>query len=208
MRKYLLSLLILLTCDFVLANENIHNAVYDKDNVSYSMLSSKWQRVSFETDSINLVKQLVKGTGSCSVYNTEDGALAFALATDYELINNEKLIIIDNNFLKYYKLIYNGKSFEQVLLTDDEIKAVFPSADLFKLSTLDSDNKVWIHKPFLKKKTILLVNDTENCYHKLDTKSKNVQDPEIKGLITFNNYGIVRFKHFGTRDGKLIFYIR
>jgi hypothetical protein len=208
MKKYLLFLSILLTCNFAFANENVHNAIYDKDRVAYSLLNSRWQRVSFKNDSINLVKQLVEGTGSCSVYNHEDGTLAFALATDCELINNGKLIIIDNNLLKYYKLIYNGKSFEQVLLTDDEIKSIFPNAELFKLSTLDNDNKVWIHKPFLKKKTILLVNDTENCYHKLNTKSKNVQDSEIKGLITFNNYSIVRFKHFGVRDGKLIFYIR
>ena len=31
---------------------------------------------------------------------------------------------------------------------------------------------------------------------------------EIRGLITINKYGIIRFKHFGERDGKLIFYIR
>ena len=60
----------------------------------------------------------------------------------------------------------------------------------------------------LKNKTILLVNDTDKYFHQITCKSKGAQDEEIKGLVTFNRYGIFNFKHFGKRDGKLIFYIR
>lgn len=207
MKKVFL-ILLLSVCNMVFANENPHNAIFDGDKVVYSLEDSRWSLNEKENDKIILIKQLIEGTGSCSVYNYEDGSLAFALATDYELVNNGKFIIIDNNLLKYYKVVYNGENFEQILLTEEEIKELFPDAELFKLSWVDSDNKMWIHKPFLKQRKLILVNDTERCFHKLTTKSKTAQDSEIKGLINLNRYGILRFTHFGERDGELVFYIR
>ena len=67
---------------------------------------------------------------------------------------------------------------------------------------------MWIHKPLFKNKKILLVNDTDRYFNKISCKSKNIQDSKIKGLITISRYGIFKFKHYGQRDGKLIFYIR
>ena len=67
---------------------------------------------------------------------------------------------------------------------------------------------MWLHKPLGKQRNLLLFNDTDRCFHSLNTLSKGVQDSEIKGLIKINKYGIIRFSHFGERDGKLVFYIR
>jgi len=208
MKKVFLITFLLLFCNPLFANENSHNAIFNNDKIIYSKINSIWSKKDNGADRIVLIKQLNEGTGSCSIYNYEDGSLAFALATDYELLNNGKLIIIDNNLLKYYKIIFNGENFEQVLMTDEEIREAFPQAEIFKLSWVDSDNKIWIHKPFLKQRNLILVNDTERCFHKIETKSKNVQDSEIKGLIRINKYGRIKFSHFGERDGKLVFYIR
>lgn len=208
MRKVFFILLSFLISTSVFAEEKVHNAILNNDKVAYSQSNSSWSLDNFDNEKIILVKELNEGTGSCSIYNYEDGTLAFALATDYELINNGKFIIIDNNLLKYYKLIYNGENFEQVLLTDEEIKEIFPEAEIFKISWIDSDNRTWLHKPFSKQRTLILVNDTDRCFHKLNTSSKNVQDNEIAGLISINRYGRIKFSHFGERDGKLIFYIR
>ena len=68
----------------------------------------------YERDT-NGTKKLIEGAGSYSLYNYSDGRLAFALTTDCEFIKDDKLIIIDNNLLKYYKLIFNGENFEQIL---------------------------------------------------------------------------------------------
>ena len=125
-----------------------------------------------------------------------------------QIINKGKLVVIDNNQLKYSKIIFNGENFEQIPLTDEEINEIFPNAEIFKTSWIDSDNKMWLHKPLFKKRNLILVNDTDKSFYKLSTKSKNVQDPEIRGLITINKYGIIRFKHFGERDGKITFYVR
>ena len=209
MKKILAILFLIIGCNFTFANENPHSAVYNGTKVFHSNYESAWSLIDVNTyDKIVLTKNLKEGTGSCSIYNYSDGSLAFALATDFEIIKNKKLIIVDNNLLKYSKVIYNGETFEQVPLNDEEIKEAFPNAEIFKMSWIDSDNKIWLHKPLFKKRTLLLVNDTENFYHQFACKYKNVQDPEIKGLITINRSGIFRFKHFGARDGELTFYIR
>lgn len=214
MKKVLLSLFLLLglssfTYAEEIMEENPHNLVLHNDKILYSQLNSVWLKESQgESDELVFIKNLYEGAGSYSIYNKEDGSLAFALATDCELINNGKLIIVDNNVLKYYKLEYNNGSVEQIELTDEEIQEIFPQAEIFKLSQIDSDNKIWLHKPFKKQRTLILVNDTNKFFHGITCKSKNVQDSEIKGLIKISRYGIIRFTHFGEYKGSLTFYIR
>ena len=208
MKKVLLSLLLFSFSSTVFADDNTLNLIKNEDKVFYSQENSTWLKEPENNNEQILTKTLFEGAGSYSIYNKEDGSLAFALATDCELINNGKLIIVDNNILKYYKLEYNDGSIEQIELTDEEIQGVFPEAEIFKLSQIESDNKIWLHKPFRKERTLILVNDTDKFFHGINCKSKNVQNPEIKGLIKISRYGIIRFTHFGEYKGNLTFYIR
>lgn len=209
MKKILICLTLFLSFNSVFATENPHNAVYNGDQIFHSNYDSKWSLIDVNTnDKLVLTKELLDGTGSCSTYKNIDNSLAFALSTDFEIIKNGNLIIVDNNLLKYSKIVYDGERFIQEPLSDEELEQAFPDAEIYKMSWIDSDNKMWLHKPLFKKRTLLLVNDTDNFYHQFSCKYKNVQDPEIKGLITINRYGIFRFKHFGKRNGELTFYIR
>lgn len=204
MKKIFLTFLFFCLLQVACFSKEIENEM----SVYFSPSTNNWSLEAVYEDSIILTKKLMEGSGEYSLYYYPDGSLAFALSTGDEFIKDNNLIIIDNNLLKYYKLIFNGEIFEQILLSENEIKNIFPNAELFMLSTLDDDCKTWLHKPILEKKSILLVNDTDNFYHNLTCKYKNVQDEKFKGLITFNRYGIFRFKHFGKRDGYLVFYIR
>lgn len=208
MKMFVLFLAIMLIGNAVYSNENLYNAIYNEDTIFYSPSEKKWSTQNLFEDNIKLKKTLIEGTGAHSIYKYEDNSLAFALSTDYEIVKNGNLVIVDNNLLKYYKIILNEDNYLQIPLEETEIKALFPDSEFFRLSQIESDNKIWIHKPFGKQKKLLLVNDTEKCFHGLTTKTKRVQNEEIKGLITISKYGIIRFKHFGERDGKLIFYIR
>ena len=208
MKKILLTFLVLVNCAFVLANENPHNILYDNAQVIYNPVESSWATDKVSEDGITLTKKLISGDGGYSLYNKEDGSLAFALNTECEIIKDGNLIIVDNNLLKYSKLVFDGERHFLEPLSDEEIQNLFPDAEIFKISAIDSDNKMWIHKPFMKKRTFILVNDTDRYFHRLSCASKNVQDSEIKGLITISRYGIYRFTHFGERNGKITFYIR
>lgn len=208
MKKILISLLLLIGCNLAFANPNEYDVIYHEYQAIYTPSENSWSAESIADDSIVLKKELIEGAGSYSRYNYEDGHLAFALATDCELIKDNKLIIVDNNLLKYYKMTYNGDSFEQEPLSPEELQQLFPQAEIFKISLIDKDNKTWLHKPIFKKRTILLYNDTDRFFHKISCKNKNVQDSELKGLITFSRYGFYKFTHFGEHKGKLIFYVR
>lgn len=209
MKKFLFCLLTMVISSISVYALSLEEEFIDADSeVVYSISDSIWRREKISDDDIVLKKTLIEGAGSYSIYNYEDESLAFALATPCELIRNGNLLIVDNNLLKYYKLIYDGQGFEQVILSAEEVQKLFPEADLLRTSFIESDDKIWIHKPFLKKKTILLFNDTDGFYHQITCKSKNVQKSEIKGLLTIPRYGIIRFTHYGKRNGKLIFYVR
>lgn len=209
MKKVLISFAFLLACNFTYANESdSYTVINDKTQVYYASIGDSWTVCENTQEDNVLVKEYIEGAGSHSIYRHLDNSIAFALATDCEIIKNGKMIVIDNNLLKYSKIIYNGEGFEQIPLTDEEIQEIFPDAEIFKVSSIDSDNKTWLHKPLFKKKSILLVNDIDRYFHQINYKFKDVQNPDIKGLITFNRYGIFTFKHLGERNGKLIFYIR
>ena len=213
MKKALFSLFLLFGfANFAIAEETVEvyplNTIRHNDKILYSQQNSTWLQAPEDGDELVFIKTLYEGAGSHSIFNKEDGTLAFALATDCELIHNGKLIIVDNNLLKYYKLEYNNGSIEQIELTDEELQVIFPQAEIFKLSQIENDNKIWIHKPFMKNRILLLVNDTDKFFHGINCKSNNVQDLEIKGLITVFRYGIIRFSHFGEYKGSLTFYVR
>ena len=208
MKKFFLILFFSVISISVRATENPYNALFDGDIAVYSKASSMWSNLESAEDDIVLKKTLIEGVGSHSIYNKEDGSLAFALSTNYEFVKDGKLIIVDNDLLKYYEMIYDADSFKQRELTEAEIQEIFPDYEVFRISQIDSDNKIWIHKPFGKNRKLVLVNDTDRFFHRISCRWKNVQDSEIKGLISISRYGIITFKHFGERDGKLIFYIR
>ena len=208
MKKVFVVLLLFLLCNIVFAEEAIYDFVHNGETVFYDLDTRTWSKTSSSDNSIVLVKKIDDGEGSCSVYNNEQGKLVFALSTNLEFIINREFIIVDNNLLKYSKLVYEDERFMEVNLTEDELKEIFKDYEIFKLSQIAEDDKIWIHKPLFKKKYLLLLNDTDRFYHSISIKNKNVQHDIIKGLVTISNYGRYCFNHFGKRDGKLILYVR
>lgn len=208
MKKVLFILFLFLSINLVFANQSSYRIVYDQDKIYYSASQNSWSFEPISDDIITLKKELFEGEGNYSKYYYNDGSLAFSLTTNCEAIANNELIIIDNNLLKFYKLIYENGSFKEIEIREDEVQKTFPQAEVFKLSQIDADDKIWLHKPFLKKRTLLLYNDTGKFFHRITCNKKNAQDKDIKGLITFSKYGAYRFKHYGKYNGKLFFYIR
>lgn len=208
MKKVLLILLLFWGSNFVLANPNEYDVIFNDCQAVYTPSKDSWSVGEIAEDGIVLTKELIEGSGSYSKYNYSDGKLAFALPTDSEIIKDGRLIVVDNNLLKFSEVIYNGEIFEQVPINKEDVRRLFPEIEIFEISKIDNDNKVWLHKPLLKKRTILLYNDTDKFFHGISTKSKNTQNTDIRSIITFSRYGIFRFKHYGEHNGKLIFYIR
>ena len=208
MRKFLFILSLLFLCNATFADPNPFDIIYDGYQVTYDHSAGLWCAGGIADGEVVLTKKLYDGAGSYSQYYNTDEKVEFTLTTDFEFVKDGHFIAIDNDELKYYEIAYNGTQFEQRLLDNSEIQDIFPDAEIISLANIDSDNKLWIHKPFLKKKPFLFVNDSDKFFHRLSAKQSKIQDKEIRGLVTISRYGIYRFKHFGQRDGKLTIYVR
>ena len=193
----------------VFANPNEYDALYNDYQTVFISETQQWHAGGIADEGIVLTKKIPDSIGRNSQYYYSDGRLAFALNTDFEFIKDGEFIAVNNNELKFSKVLYDEeRGFEQVELSPLEIQKIFPEAEVIRLSLLDNDNKMWISKGFFKKKNILFVNDSNKYYYKLTPKAKKAQDKDIKAMVTLSRFGIYNFKHYGERDGKLTVYVR
>src|SRR5699024_9469228 len=130
---------------------------------------------------------------------------AFQSGSNFEFIDDKKLIAVDNASLKYSKIIFDGSKFIQIPLEIEELKTIFPDVEIIKISRF-KNNKLTIKKPLFKKKTVLLINDTDEYFHKYFVSPESSANKNIKGLITLSKkFTKVKFCHLGEKDGLTIY---
>lgn len=189
--------------------EKFLDALYDKDKAIYSIETGKWYLGEpISDDDIVLTKKLFTGTGAYSQYYYPDGTLAISLCSGYEFVKDGLLVIVNNENLTYSKLVYSDGVFEEAPIEFLEIQTMFPETQLVRLSLLDSDNKMWVHKPLFKKKSLFFINDTDKYYYNLTAKVKSLQPTELRSFVVLSHYGFYTFTHFGERNGKIRLYVR
>lgn len=178
--------------------------VYENDKVIYDTKTKCWSKEE-NKEGIILYKKTSSGTGSYSIYYYKCDKPAFQSGSNFEFIDNKKLIAIDNASLKYSKIIFDGSKFIQIPLEIEELKMIFPDVEIIKISRF-KNNKLTIKKPLFKKKTVLLVNDTDEYFHKYFVSPESSANKNIKGLITLSKkFTKVKFCHLGEKDGLTIY---
>lgn len=178
--------------------------VYENDKVIYDTKTKCWSKEE-NKEGIILYKKTSSGTGSYSIYYYKCNKPAFQSSSNFEFIDNKMLIAIDNASLKYSKIIFDGSKFIQIPLEIEELKTIFPDVEIIKISRF-KNNKLTIKKPLFKKKTVLLVNDTDEYFHKYFVSPESSANKNIKGLITLSKkFTKVKFCHLGEKDGLTIY---
>lgn len=181
------------------------NSINENDNIFYNKNLNVWPKEENKND-ISLIKKISEGTGSYSIYYYDINTPAFILSSNYEFIDNNNLIGIDNANLKYNKIIYKDSKFIEQPLTIEELKNIFKNAEIIKISAF-KNNKIKIKKPLFKTKEILLVNNTDKYFHKYFINPEKNGNKNIKGLITLDKkFKKVEFSH--PSGDKLIIYTR
>lgn len=178
--------------------------VYENDKVIYDTKTKCWSKEE-NKEGIILYKKTSSGTGSYSIYYYKCNKPAFQSGSNFEFIDDKKLIAVDNASLKYSKIIFDGSKFIQIPLEIEELKTIFPDVEIIKISRF-KNNKLTIKKPLFKKKTVLLVNDTDEYFHKYFVSPESSANKNIKGLITLSKkFTKVKFCHLGEKDGLTIY---
>lgn len=178
--------------------------VYENDKVIYDTKTKCWSKEE-NKEGIILYKKTSSGTGSYSIYYYKCNKPAFQSGSNFEFIDDKKLIAVDNASLKYSKIIFDGSKFIQIPLEIEELKTIFPDVEIIKISRF-KNNKLTIKKPLFKKKTVLLVNDTDEYFHKYFVSPESSANKNIKGLITLSKkFTKVKFCHLGEKEGLTIY---
>ena len=178
--------------------------VYENDKVIYDTKTKCWSKEE-NKEGIILYKKTSSGTGSYSIYYYKCDKPAFQSGSNFEFIDDKKLIAVDNASLKYSKIIFDGSKFIQIPLEIEELKTIFPDVEIIKISRF-KNNKLTIKKPLFKKKTVLFVNDTDEYFHKYFVSPESSANKNIKGLITLSKkFTKVKFCHLGEKDGLTIY---
>lgn len=178
--------------------------VYENDKVIYDTKTKCWSKEE-NKEGIILYKKTSSGTGSYSIYYYKCDKPAFQSSSNFEFIDDKKLIAVDNASLKYSKIIFDGSKFIQIPLEIEELKTIFPDVEIIKISRF-KNNKLTIKKPLFKKKTVLLVNDTDEFFHKYFVSPESSANKNIKGLITLSKkFTKVKFCHLGEKEGLTIY---
>lgn len=178
--------------------------VYENDKVIYDTKTKCWSKEE-NKEGIILYKKTSSGTGSYSIYYYKCDKPAFQSGSNFEFIDDKKLIAVDNASLKYSKIIFDGSKFIQIPLEIEELKTIFPDVEIIKISRF-KNNKLTIKKPLFKKKTVLLVNNTDEFFHKYFVSPESSANKNIKGLITLSKkFTKVKFCHLGEKDGLTIY---
>ena len=181
---------------------NIHQAVYNPNTQSWTTNEVK------DDNEIILTKKIFEGASTYSQLFYPDERLALTLTSDFEFIKDGMLVGVDNNNLKFNQIIFNGEYFEEIPMTVQEVQKLFPNLEIIQLSLIDSDHKMWLSKPFFKKKDFLFINDSNKSYYKLTPRMKSLQKNDIKGIITIPFFGFFTLDHYGEYKGKIRVYVR
>ncbi len=190
MKKILFTFALLLLCAPVIACDKIPA----NTQVVYSPSSNYWSFGAMASDRIVLTKKRSSGTGSYSEYYCSNGRKAFQLGSNYEFIKEGMLIASHNADLKFYEVVYKNKKFKEKELDISQIQALFPDAEIIRISDF-KNGVIKVKKPFFKKQLFLLWNDTDKNFHKYSYE--NIADSDIKGLFEAKHAGTYKFSHFG-----------
>ncbi len=182
------------------------DGIKDGQDVIYMPETQTWSLGVLADERIVLTKKMSSGSGGFSEYYFDDGNIAIPLTSNYEFIFDGKLIAVNNAELKYNEIIYENDKFIEKPLTTEDIQKIFPEVEIIRISQF-KNGKLKINKPWFKKKTVLLLNDTENTYYKFSYRPKNIKNPYITGLITLKHPGIITFSHYGDKEGKLKMFV-
>ena len=143
---------------------------------------------------ISLSKRTSTGTGNYSIYSYNNNEVM--LGSNYEFLFNGRLISCHNADLKIFEVVYNGKIFVEKELTEGQIKEIFPDAEILLISHF-VDKKITVRKPAFEKKDFLLLNDTDEYFHKYSFHPQSVKYSPVAGLFKASSIGKITFSHFG-----------
>lgn len=176
----------------------VNNTIKEDQVIEYCKSENIWNKKCPE--SLKFTKHYTTGSGGFSEY--ELNKITYDTDTTYEFLLGEKLVGYNPYKLQFYYLTFADNKFERTMLTDGEIKSLFPNVEIVKISQFKNDT-ITLYKPFFKPKTFLFVNDTDKEFYKYQFEHYKKQTELIHGIFEPKRAGTYIYSHFGGRDKEI-----
>lgn len=199
-RKILLALVLLLTCNAAFSynyKADMLNGIKDGQKICYNPAKKSWSAETTHCP-VLFTKYITTGTGGFS--ELEYNNIRFGINSTYEFLDGQKLIGYNAHTLKFYNITYDGKKIVSDILPEGEIKKYFPDVQIVKISHFNNGS-ITLEKPWFKRKTFLLLNDTGMDFYKYQFEHKPGNCYElIKGIFEVKRPQTIIYSHFASND--------
>lgn len=174
MKRFLISVsLLLVLCGAGYAATSF-NDVHVSTTVYYQIDSKKWSKDNL-TGSIKFVKHLTSGENVFSEYCNDE--LRYDPNSTREFFYNGDLIGYNKNMMKFHRILFEDGVFAEEKLNEKELKEIFPDYEIIRVSQF-KDNEIKLKSSPFKKKTYLLMNDTNVMFYNYNFENlDNSQEP-------------------------------
>lgn len=169
--------------------------IKDGYQVIYVPSAGIWSNGGMAEDRIVFTKRISVGSGSYSEYVSDYQNLY--LSSTYEFLDNGRLIGYSAHELKFYEVVFKNDKFEQVELTPEQVKELFPGVEVVKTSEAEVGIITVSRLPF-GAKTFLLLNDTPTSYYHYTFENFYGYGTPFKSVLKVDEARDIVFSHFGS----------
>ncbi len=210
-------------------NDMTSNIIGEGDQVGYKKETKKWSKELSDADLI-FTKHWTTGSGGFSLYELEnppepevkpeqdvkqDPNAAtmtpeekiprekekpqYETDTNFEFLCHNRLIGCNIHKLQLYRLHFDGTQFIRQPISDEKIKAHFPGAEIIKVSQF-KNNEITLYKPFFKKQTYILINDTDRLFYKYFFEDYVGENNFFRNIFEIRLPRTLIYSHFKSTD--------
>ena len=180
-----------------------------KDGAKIIVNESTWSfKVPKKSDNY-YVKKVSEGFTKFSEFYSSDGIFLFSAATQYEFINNGRLIGYSNLNLKFYEFYLENGLFCQRELALDEIQELFPKYEIIQLSQFSTATNSLKIKKKNKVLKLIVLNDTDMNFdnYAFTTNNSKIKYYKLKGFLNITKRGMIQFSRFGENSKYAPWYV-
>ena len=188
MKKLLLSVFLFVLCVGIGNAATYYNDIPVNSAVYYQYQTKFWSNKDTK-GAIKFVKLLTSGENVFSEYC--DGELHYDSNSTREFFFNGNLIGYNKNTMKFHRILFEDGTFSEEKLNEKVLKEIFPECEIIRVSQFKDNTMILKRSPF-KKKTYLLMNDTNVMFYNYAFENLDNSNEAFNCIFTPPKSGIYK----------------
>ncbi|MBQ7764787.1 hypothetical protein IJ384_05420 [bacterium] len=169
----------------------------DKTKITYQ--DGAWLTKVKTKNNDYFIKRSSEGVEKYSEFFAPTGEYLFSATTDYDFIENGRLIGYSNSNFKFYEYELFENKLSARELGAEEVQNLFPKFTIIKISEFSPTTNCLKIKKGKKNLNLIVLNDTDRYFDNywFSTDNVNLKYYQLRGLLKIKNKGLVQLSRFG-----------